>query len=509
MTPALPKTRSGLRTGFGILFLFLTLVIWIPADDVIDLIVRSHPIVLGRYSMGHFGVLFFLTLILLGLSALCFSRIPTLREMLQVALMVVVSTIASGFLLVVGSGIAVHPRYVEKVASTEEEGQKISGLVRERPPHEVFHLTQTDEPEQKRAYPDAPPGYPAYELTLTTDAYGFRNLDVHEQYPMLAVGDSFVAGSNVSDDQPWAALLSKKLHTDIYNLGVPGTDPGIYLNNFVVSGRKFKPKQVLFMIYEGNDFRDITAPVLDLTQPAAVPQPHAEDVQNAAQAVQDDSLSRRITLWTKASPVTRGLQRLSTEMLEKIGRDNPVPGYAEKVGFMPVKITSPDGKSQYYAFEPKRMLSLVEDKETFRTSVAWQQIRRIMQTMVMLGEKEGFDVLFLYAPSTPHVVMPLARDAIPEEQLHRFAAYQEKHLPSPHEFKQQVFDSLDNEQQVFLDECAASHLQCLSMTQALRDAAAQGKQVYFTYDQHWTPDGNRVVADALYQWFSENPVERH
>jgi hypothetical protein len=492
-----------LRSGLGILFVVLAFASWIPVDDVIDLIVRSHPIVLGRYSLGHFGVLFFLTLILLGLSALCFSRIPTVREMVQVALLVLVSTLASGFLLVVGSGVAVHPRYVEKVVSTKEEGQTLSGLVRQRPPHESYHLTQTDVPEQKRAYPAAPPGYPAYELTLTTDAYGFRNLDVHEQYPMLAVGDSFVAGSNVSDEQAWTALLSKKLDTDIYNLGVPGTDPGIYLNNFVVSGRKFKPKQVLFMIYEGNDFRDITAPVLDLTQPPATASQHqAQGSQSAAQAVQDDSWSRRITLWTKASPVTRGLQRLSTEMLEKIGRDNPVPGYAENVGFMPLKLTSPDGRNQYYAFEPKRMLSLVEDKETFRTSVAWQQIRRIMQTMAALGEKEGFHVLFLYAPSAPHVVMPLAREAIPDEQLWRFAHYQEKHLPPPREFKQRVFDSLDNEQQVFLDECAASHMQCLGMTQALRDAAAEGKQVYFTYDQHWTPDGNRVVADALYQWFS-------
>jgi hypothetical protein len=31
----------------------------------------------------------------------------------------------------------------------------------------------------------------------------------------------------------------------------------------------------------------------------------------------------------------------------------------------------------------------------------------------------------------------------------------------------------------------------------LRAAVAAGKQVYYTYDQHWTPEGNVVTAAVL------------
>ena len=37
----------------------------------------------------------------------------------------------------------------------------------------------------------------------------------------------------------------------------------------------------------------------------------------------------------------------------------------------------------------------------------------------------------------------------------------------------------------------------LALTAALQKAAREGKQVYFSYDQHWTPEGNRVVAEAI------------
>jgi len=37
----------------------------------------------------------------------------------------------------------------------------------------------------------------------------------------------------------------------------------------------------------------------------------------------------------------------------------------------------------------------------------------------------------------------------------------------------------------------------ISLTGALRQAAREGVQTYFTYDQHWTPDGHRVVAAEI------------
>lgn len=473
------------RKIIGCSALLLAVLIWIPGGDVIDMIIRQKEIIFGRYSRGHFAGLFFLSLMLCGVTALCFSKIRTLTEMLVVSLMVLLSVGVSGFLLVIGSSWATKARYIEESIMQEGEGGPVEGLVRHRPPNEFYRLVQEDLPPQRRSYPDAPPGYPAFELTLTTDAQGFRNQTVLDHYPVLAVGDSFVAGSHVSDEQAWVSLLSNLLNTPVYNLGASGSDPGTYYNNFYLLGRQYKPEVVIFMIYEGNDFKGVT-PLVASTNP------ESKDRHKHKQADWGKQIDRLVA----ASPVTKGLTRFSSEVLEVAGSTCPVSGFREHVGWMPVRL-SYEGHDTVYAFEPKRLLYLWQDKEKLRKSRSWLDVRMVMERMVALGQQEGFRVLFVYAPSTPHVVMPLAIDNVPAGQLRNFMAYEEDILPEADELKRDVFASLDNEESAFLETCEDMKWHCLGLTTALQKATKEGLQVYYSYDQHWTPDGNRVVAREI------------
>lgn len=511
------NSRSNRRFYAGWFFLVLAVVIWIPSGDLVDMIIRQKEIVLGRYSRGHFGALFFLTLVFLGISALCFSKIKTVGEMVLIFVMVSVSAFVSGFVLVIGSAMFSKPRYVEQEVTTEKNGIETKGMVRHRPANEHYQLLQKDVPEQHRSYPYAPAGYPTFDVTLTSDRYGFRNQTSLDHYPIVAVGDSFVAGSHVSDEQAWVSLLSKKMNTDIYNLGASGVDPGIYWNNFVLLGQQFKPKLVLFMIYEGNDFKRIS-PVIEQSE-TSDRKNRADNnknrdknnnknkdknkdknrdknkEKNKSRVKEKDnkkSLSEQIKYWAEASPVTMGLNRFSREVLEPIGKDKPVPGFQETVGWMPLKVGD-----HYYGFEPKRLTYLYEGMDEFMTSKSWQSVKQIMQNMVTLGQQQGFQVVFVYAPSTPHVVMPLVRDAIPADQLRNFAAYQKDNLPPAEKFKENMFLYMNNEENIFLEQCGGSQWNCISLTSALQEATANGQQVYYSYDQHWTPDGNRVVADTI------------
>lgn len=490
-------TRSILtsRRWAGLGLLLLAAVLWIPSGDVIDMIIRQKEIVLGRYSRGHFAGLFILDLLLLGAAALCFSRLKTFGEMLGASLLVLASTGVSIFALVVGSGWILKPRYVEQVIEQGEGETRMSGLVRHRPPHEFYRLMQVDKPEQARSYPDAPAGYPPFELTLTTDAHGFRNngfrngsagSELLSQYDIVVTGDSFAAGSHVSDEQAWTSLLQQRVNSTLYNLGVSGSDPGNYYNNFMLLGKQFKPKLVLFMIYEGNDFKKLT-PLVTIG---------SEETPATKKSPGEKSFGEELAYLAAASPVTKGLQRFSAEVLEPARSNAPVPGYGEAVGFMPIRLDT-GVRPHYYGFEPKRLIYLYETKENFRQSRSWQGVVDIMQRLVTLGEQEGFKVLFLYAPSTPHVVMPLVKDQIPADQLRNFAAYEEEGLPEAETFKTTVFDGMDNEQEVFLEHCVGQHLDCLALTKALQEATAKGEQMYYSYDQHWTPEGNRVVAETV------------
>jgi len=460
--------KSIKRVYIGWSLLLLAFVIWLPSGDVIDLIVRQKEVVLGRYSRGHFYALVLFSLCFLWISALCFSKIKRIGKRVFVGVIALVA-IAIGFLAALGFGLYVP-------VDNPDAALAIS-------PNAHIQVLHTDEPKQKRSYPDRQPGYPAFNLMLTTDRYGFRNFVSRDHYPVVAVGGTFVLGSQVSDNQTWTSLLSRQASADIYNLGVEGDDPEVYVNNFVKFGLPYKPNVVLFMIYEGSYVKD-QGTVVD----TKIPGNKTVNIKK--------SLLQRFASWVKVSPLAIGIDQLPTQKLEIIGSENTVSGYQETAGWMPVKIRTGD-HSQYYAFEPKRLINLHEKLDDYMTSRYWQSVKQAMQGMAALGEKNGFQVVFVYAPSTPRVVLPVVRDTLPTGQLHRFAAYEKADIPEPETFKKEIFNWMENEETIFKEQCEAYQWHCLSLTPTLQQAVASGYQVYYTYDQDWTPDGHRVVATAL------------
>ena len=478
-----------------VLFL-IGVVVWVPSSDVIKLIVLGDEVVLGRYSRGHFGSAFLLTLMtwIAAVITLALRRKP-LSEVMFALVMVYLSTGVSAFLLVVGSGLVTKPRYIEKTVDVVDvaAGIALKGTVRNRSPHERVEVLQEDKPEQARSYPDAPPGYPAFPVTLTTDSRGFRNPDELTQADTVVVGDSFVAGSHVSDEQAWVSLLRQRIGHTVYNLGVSGSDLTVYLNNFVTVGRALKPSTVVVMVYEGNDLRDV--PALAVATPA--PTTGAGQASAAAAESSKPELDLDIAYLTKASPVTKGLKRLSAEVLSQIGRDWPVPDWQQRMGWMPLAVDSPAGK-HHYSFEPKRLMYLTQSADAFRASEDWRNVTAVLDKFVTLAQRDGFQLVVAYAPSAPHVVLPLAQQQIPAEQLLTFARYKDKTATGDAEaYKQRVFAGLDMQEQTLMNWCNENRVTCVSLTAPLRQAAAAGEQVYFTYDQHWTPKGNAVVADVM------------
>ena len=497
------------RVVVAIILFVISLVIWVPSSDLVKLIVNNDEIVFGRYSRGHFGALFIVTLLLwiaAGMTATL--RRKPMAECVFALVMVYVSTGMSVFVLVIGSSFINKPRYVEEQVKTvdAEVGIALTGVVRHRPPNERYDLIQRDEPETLRSYPDAPKGYPEFPLVLTSDSRGFRNQVSQETYDIVAVGDSFVAGSHVSDDQAWTAILQKNLGQSLYNLAVSGSDLMVYLNNFVSLGRPLKPKTVLLMIYEGNDFRTVRPlPKAVNEKPANAPST-ADSSTNVTTQPEAETTKKSLDMayLAKASPVTKGLKRLSAEVFSAVGKEWPVPEYTAQMGWMPLAVSTPVGV-QYYSFPPKRLTYLDYSSEQFIQSTDWQNARAILDAFAALSQKEHFRLVVVYAPSAPHVVMPLAQDHIPADQLFQFVRYSNKKLKGdPETYKQQLLDRLDTQENTVMAWCAEKQVDCVSPTAALRKAAAQGQQVYYVYDQHWTPEGNAVVANVLQDFFQSS-----
>jgi hypothetical protein len=238
------------------------------------------------------------------------------------------------------------------------------------------------------------------------------------------------------------------------------------------------------MIYEGNDFKEDV--VINDPKPPTLKQRIAAHIENAMHS----------------SPATLGLKRLSHDLFEKLGSTKPVPKYKEKLGFMPIALRSGD-TTHYYSFEPKRAIYLNYSVAEFSASLEWQATANVLQQIIAISRERDIKPVFIYAPSVPHVVLPLVKDEIPAEQLRYFATFKQKKLPPAAQFKQQLFDNLDSEQKVVLDFCKTQKIDCVALTDALRSATVTGQQTYFSYDQHWTPVGHMIAASAIEQFLRE------
>lgn len=69
------------------------------------------------------------------------------------------------------------------------------------------------------------------QTKLSTDDYGFRNMRGIERPQVVVLGDSFVAGSGLTDEQTLAVRLSKRLGEPVYSVAVAtANSPSLFLS---------------------------------------------------------------------------------------------------------------------------------------------------------------------------------------------------------------------------------------------------------------------------------------
>ena len=73
------------------------------------------------------------------------------------------------------------------------------------------------------------------------------------------------------------------------------------------------------------------------------------------------------------------------------------------------------------------------------------------------------------------------------------------------EFMKNLSAGVEARQSVVREWCHRESIPFFGLTAPLRTAAAAGTQVYYTYDQHWTPDGHEVVTEAVREYLATLP----
>ncbi len=93
-------------------------------------------------------------------------------------------------------------------------------------------------------------------VTYRIDSLGYRNDRPFREGDLVIVGDSFIVGTGVTQEETLANRLSKKLGRGVYSLSFPGDPP-----NYVSLLEQFTEKtgskcKAVFFFFEGNDFED-------------------------------------------------------------------------------------------------------------------------------------------------------------------------------------------------------------------------------------------------------------
>jgi hypothetical protein len=347
-------------------------------------------------------------------------------------------------------------------------------------------MTYVDAPLARRSLPVLEPGYPPFELVMTTDARGFRNPSALDRADMVLVGDSFTEGSRVSDEQTWGRLLGQRTGLRVYNIANSGDDPAKYVAKLKRYGLPLGPRHVLVMLYEGNDFRR-----------------GATDEDG----ILDPGTGFAVGRYLRFSPLRLRLKRLLINTLGPIHADGPVAG-AELLDWLPLALDY-GGRQFHYAMPPKHIARLGLEPDEFRDTDGWRGARTALADLRRLARDAGARLEVVFAPTTAHVLLPMVRPTLPAQRLKDYTMLRPGPLPErlrdeadPDRFVDAVLAGAASAEQVTRAWCEENGVPFLSLTEAMREATRAGEQVYYTYDQHWSPDGHRVAAAVIADWWS-------
>ena len=468
------------RWAVTIIIIVGNLIWWLIPSNFTYLVFQSRDVLLGRYSVDRLVTMVIIAFFSLPAIYIVWLERKNRKEYLFKITSIFLGLIAGLIVLDIAVRLIRTPRYIK------------TDNVYHRIPQQKDTGIFKDVPENRKAYSRILPGHPDVKYTLTVDKRGFRNTIDLEKYDVLVLGDSFAEGSKVSDNQTWPFLHGVKSGRSVYNAGMSGGDPNDYLETLQKVGIQLSPDIVLCMLFEGNDFRG--------------------SGQIIGRVKRESSLKQRLRAYIKTSPVRSVVLKILINKLSTPGKecpniDNSINNNSGQVGgsdifsWFPLAITA-GSNSKYYAFKVKKLLVHYIDKQTFADSDGCKTVFLVLNKIKKICKKNNFRFIVLYAPDKPHVIMPLFEEKLSAQNIRSFLELKKKGLPSPQKTKSILYKNLNAEEDVIREFCNKEEIEFVSLTKRLRSAIQNGRQAYYTYDQHWTPIGHQVVAEVLYDYLN-------
>jgi len=321
------------------------------------------------------------------------------------------------------------------------------------------------------------------ERSVVTDSTGFCNPHASDpgllpRVDVVAIGDSFTWCSGLRAEDAWPAQLAQRLARTVWNLGRGGIGLHEELQILRRFGLAKRPRVVILNFYEGNDLRD----ALRFAQHASATPAERQALRDATRARQgraehaaalDHPLGRHSYAFDLlAVGIELGLEALRPS---PAARADPRAGvnFRYRLAFADgMRAMNPSNADRDEVVAARALLAGETDAAVLDGPLA---------AFAALARERGFTALLSYSPSayTAYAEVVAFEDPAVGEALAAYSRTLRAHVRQAAE---------------------RDHLRLLDLTEPLQAAvrARPGEPLlYFPDHVHYTPEGSRVVADAV------------
>jgi hypothetical protein len=295
-----------------------------------------------------------------------------------------------------------------------------------------------------------PPADPR-TLVFQYDRWGYRNPTNLSHADVALLGDSFVEGWNVREEETATHLLGAELRLPVANLGVAGygaSPEGLVLKRECV---RLQPSVVVWFFFEGNDLYDDWR--WERNAPVNFPGQRVTAVEGEPLKFQDS--------WQQRS-FARNLGRLLRRWSHPL-----IPNRVPYVGYL--RTAESERDAIYFA-------SYAAVPWSDWLAERWTQTAKRFEEGNRFCRERGIRLLLCYVPIKFRVCRPFV-DFAPDSPCRNWEVW-----PLPGKFA---------------EFCRAAEIPFLDFTGPLQAAVKNGGMPYAPSDSHWGPEGHKLAANLL------------
>ena len=356
-----------------------------------------------------------------------------------------------------------------------------------------YHLNP---PWSRNVVNDPALGYRMSPFYPEHDERGYRNPKGSKPTDIVAIGDSTTYGFGVPVNGSWPSLLAAVSRRAVYNAGVGGYGPCEY-GQVAAELLPSHPKVVVLVIYLGNDLIDAYRSVyvdkrcadLQSTDPKVLDAIRNADEAGTLQA-QAEALG---DVTARGAAAETGIHGLALVQLTRAVVDRVRNATWTELHYRPGETYESSAKRPFRfgmdtpagfktVFRDPRLYTLASNIDDPRQAEGLRIIETSTARIAASLAAAHLDFVVGVLGSKPNILAPMLKVQRPDvwSKIDSAAALEAR--------------AIDHVKAAL----AADHIEVIDLTAAAADAVQRGETPYpITDDHHFTPIGNRIIAQAL------------